>query len=258
MNKKQFIFCCLYLCSYFFLACPMNSEKISPENIDDIVHAIINNKIKKTKNLLKKIKIINNIKLEFNDTLLHIAVDKNHYKIAKILIEKGINVNAKNNFGQTPIHCIQFNKNMLKMVKLLVKNRANIETSLHGQNLRPIHLAAENNNIEILNYLIKKDADIEAKYLDLLTPLAICTQFGHLNAAKSLIKNGAKITSAISFNNCPKLLQFIEKISRNKNFKIIKTKKETFGYFSKKTLLNNRQIFHFPRKTFKLKHDKIN
>ena len=72
-----------------------------------------------------------------NLTPLHYAVDSNSVDIAEILIEKGVDINAKtdrqeflwmkNGGERTPLHYAARKNNSTKMIELLISKGADIE-----------------------------------------------------------------------------------------------------------------------------------
>ena len=54
-------------------------------------------------------------------TLLHLAVSYSHEKIVRFLVNKGLNINAKNNLGNTPIHISAMKGNDQILLFLLEK-----------------------------------------------------------------------------------------------------------------------------------------
>ena len=59
-------------------------------------------------------------------TPLHWASDSNHIEIAKLLIDRGADVDAKDNWGWTPLHRACGN-NALELAKLLIERGADVE-----------------------------------------------------------------------------------------------------------------------------------
>jgi len=54
-----------------------------------------------------------------NGKLLHWAAEKGHLDLAKLLLANGAQVDAKNNYGVTPLHCAT-DKDHLDLAKLLL------------------------------------------------------------------------------------------------------------------------------------------
>jgi hypothetical protein len=85
-----------------------------------IYYFIAQNKL--TENyLLRELKQIYNFNQSNKDEILHMAISKNYYNIAKYMIEKGANVNAH---GGVLLYA--YGQNNLEMFKLLLDNGANI------------------------------------------------------------------------------------------------------------------------------------
>ena len=71
---------------------------------------------------------------EIDSTLLHKAVFRKQVEIAKVLIENGAEINAKDRYGETPLHlALSLSPdddlvNLVKIVNLLIYQGADIET----------------------------------------------------------------------------------------------------------------------------------
>ncbi|MDH5381919.1 MAG: ankyrin repeat domain-containing protein, partial [Cyclobacteriaceae bacterium] len=61
------------------------------------------------------------------ETLLHLACENEKTDVARVLINKGLDVNAQDNDGETPMHAsVRGGKDNLDIVKLLLDNDADI------------------------------------------------------------------------------------------------------------------------------------
>jgi ankyrin repeat protein len=67
-----------------------------------------------------------NAKEQYGNTSLHWASIENHIELAKFLIERGADVNAKRNDEETPLHEASW-KNRIETAKLLIEKGADVE-----------------------------------------------------------------------------------------------------------------------------------
>jgi ankyrin repeat protein len=101
-------------------------------------------------------------------TPLHLAIQKGHKEIAELLIQNGSDINERNNGGMTPLH-------------LAIVNRVTLRWS-HG--IEPRHLEIGEYDTELIDLLITKGADVNAKNHNGRTPLhiAVATHLQILSA----------------------------------------------------------------------------
>ncbi|HBI44729.1 MAG TPA: hypothetical protein DDY78_18035 [Planctomycetales bacterium] len=89
-------------------------------------------------------------------TPLHTAAYNNHRAVAEVLISRGAEVNACGNlFGKCPI------------------SRFSPNTPIHPWLITPLHLAAEQDSIDLVKLLIANNADVNAKEYGDATPLKL-------------------------------------------------------------------------------------
>jgi len=94
----------------------------------------------------------------YHKFIIHIACQQNHLNIVKLLIDRGIRVNWKNNKGNTSLHiaCI-FGR--LKVAKYLIDNGANIHVK-NNKGKTPLDIAFEKGHLQIVKYLIENRANM--------------------------------------------------------------------------------------------------
>ena len=85
---------------------------------------------------------------------------------------------------------IAFQENHLEIVKLLISSGADIENKTKG-GFTPLHIASLNGHLEIVKYLILSGANIQNKTNHRITPLHIACKKNHIEIVKYLISHGA-------------------------------------------------------------------
>ena len=117
--------------------------------------------------------------------------------LAKKLIEHdGVHINAKNKYGQTPLHlaCDNF-----ELVSALIARGADIKAK-DNCDQTPLHLAR---HPEIAEVLIDSGADINAKDIDGKTLLHTAFWEGNMELVQILISRGADINVKDNDGNTP-------------------------------------------------------
>ena len=90
-------------------------------------------------------------------TALHYAVDA---KIVRVLVEKGVNVNAADARGYTALH-LTVTEKRLEAVRELIKSGADVNVEEYGNKCTPLHLACMVGKVEIVKELVEAGAEIE-------------------------------------------------------------------------------------------------
>ncbi len=98
------------------------------------------------------------------DTALHESIYHEDIHTAKSLLKNGANPNIYNfnEISKTPL-IIATEKKNLKLVELLLENGGNPNLQIHSNGNTCCHIAAYNNNKEILDILIKYNGDVNIK-----------------------------------------------------------------------------------------------
>ena len=153
-------------------------------------------------------KMIVNIQDEWNNWQNNRFWEEITLKKMQEFIAFRVNVNAKDNNGQVPLHFAvhghtQGNDN-IEIVRLLIKAGADI----HCKNKRgatPLHVAAANNgNPHVIKELINAGADVNAKNSNGFAPLhGAAARNGNPRVIKELIKAGADVNAKNNDGNTP-------------------------------------------------------
>jgi len=102
--------------------------------------------------------LINTKEQKRQESLLHVATRNNQPDMAKLLIEKGLDINAKNNLGATPLLIASLN-GYVDLVKLLLSSGADLRiTNNNGRS--PVEYAAYGKNITVYKLFFEKDTTL--------------------------------------------------------------------------------------------------
>jgi ankyrin repeat protein len=102
------------------------------------------------------------------------------------LLDRGADVKAKDEWGQTPLHRASI-ENHIETAKLLIEAGADVKAK-DKWGATPLHWASVKNSIELAVLLIEKGADVGAKDNDGWTPLYVA----HSDGMKTLLKKYMK------------------------------------------------------------------
>ncbi|AXK60194.1 ankyrin repeat domain-containing protein [Candidatus Chromulinivorax destructor] len=115
----------------------------------------------------------------------------NSNKIARMLIDAGVNVDIKNRYGQTPLHQAIFYSE-IEIVQMLIDAGARL--NLQDENgLTPLHLAVRNNSTKIVAMLIAAGANLSIRNKEGKTPLYSAISHNEKEIAHMLIHAGAHV-----------------------------------------------------------------
>ena len=118
-------------------------------------------------------------------TPLHLAAGRGHLEVVKYLVEKGADVNARNKYGWTPLHCA---------IEIYGGGIAHFEIVPAGENTFELkEKKREASSGEIVRYLIKNGADVNAKDNEGYTPLYYAITLEDMESAHILIENGSNV-----------------------------------------------------------------
>jgi hypothetical protein len=132
--------------------------------------------------------------LEF--TPLHSAAYYGDLEMVQVLLEYGVDVNAKNDLGCTPLFCtasslIGGHRNEHRVARFLIGHGADPNTrSVEG--FTSLHLASENGRIELVRLLIELGANVEVKDDEGRTPLDFASDRQREEIIKLLLEHLAK------------------------------------------------------------------
>ncbi len=103
-------------------------------------------------------------------TPMHFAAERGHLDVVKLLYERGADVNPAPNWDIVP---------------LVFERAANIDIYWNWKNT-PLHLAAREGHADVVDFLLKHGADVNAQNADGQTPVQCAVEGGHEEAASLL------------------------------------------------------------------------
>ena len=108
------------------------------------------------------------------------------------LIERGDDINARNNRGYTPLHLAATRGNS-EVVQLLLENGAEVNAVATDSGCTPLHYAASLGHVELCELLVRYGADPDAQTAMLETPLHLAVASGHAEVVALLLKYHARL-----------------------------------------------------------------
>jgi ankyrin repeat protein len=134
-----------------------------------------------------------NSKHQFGWTVLHVATNKAHIEILKILLSReGVDFCSKDNSGKNALH-LAANKRNVELVKVLVPQIPINSEDYMGETA--LHIASKNNQEETIQYLLDNGANINALDGGINTALHSAAFNGRITAIKCLLKNPIDINA---------------------------------------------------------------
>uniref|UniRef100_A0A3B4Y8B4 Ankyrin 1 n=1 Tax=Seriola lalandi dorsalis TaxID=1841481 RepID=A0A3B4Y8B4_SERLL len=122
---------------------------------------------------------------------LHLASKEGHVKMVLELLHSGIELEATTKKGNTALHIAAL-AGQEKVVAELVNYGANVNAQSHQKGFSPLYMAAQENHLEVVKFLLENGANQSLPTEDGFTPLAVALQQGHENVVALLINYGTK------------------------------------------------------------------
>ena len=125
--------------------------------------------------------------------LIHDAAIQGQFHVAKILLQNGADVNAKNNYHRTPLHLAVFHGHS-KIAKLLLQNGALVNAKCKAGET-PLHFAAYKGYSEVVEILLEFGASRDLKDDIDRTPLSLaeCYKKGDCKKVIALLKQSQSL-----------------------------------------------------------------
>ncbi|ENH68003.1 Ankyrin repeat domain-containing protein 50 [Fusarium oxysporum f. sp. cubense race 1] len=135
---------------------------------------------------------------------LHSWIGTGHIDMVRILVDRGVDINAPDANSRTPLHLSATIGNM-EMARVLCEGGAVIETTSESGHT-PLHVAAMKGHTEVAELLLEKGADIEASdNFGGFTPLGFAASMNHSAVTRLLLDKGANV-EATDQSGCTPLI----------------------------------------------------
>ena len=134
-----------------------------------------------------------NAKDNYGKTPLHSAAIHNASEAAAALLANGADVNAKDNAGWTPLYAAAF-RNASEAAAVLLANGADVNAK-DNAGWTPLYMVALRNASEAVAVLLANGAEVNVKGWDGGTPLHLAALWNASEAAAVLLANGAEVNA---------------------------------------------------------------
>ena len=164
----------------------------SEADVQEFLEACKQGNIEDVKRLLEQ-NVDVNAKDNYGQTALMLAEGEGHTEIVEILIDNGADVNAKDIYGKTALMWAAINGHT-EIVEILIDNGADVNAK-DNDGQTALMLAEGEGHTEAAKLLIDNGADVNAKDDDGLTALMLAANRGHTEIVEILIDNGADVNA---------------------------------------------------------------
>lgn len=126
-------------------------------------------------------------------TALHLGVMNSQFAVVELLLRKeDVSLEARCDSGLTPLHyaCTAIN---VEITRLLLTAGSDLEAQTGGDQRTPVHIAAADGSMALLNLLCDKGASLDAR--DAMGDRALCVacRQGHAAAVQNLLNRGSSL-----------------------------------------------------------------
>jgi ankyrin repeat protein len=126
-------------------------------------------------------------------TLLHVAVSRGNFEVARVLTQNNADITARDDYERTPLH-IAASKGHAKVVQALAQDGADLNARNFDEET-PLHVAADGGYAEVTDILIHEGANVDACNTSWWTPLHNAAWKGQYGVADVLLRANARVNA---------------------------------------------------------------
>ncbi len=143
--------------------------------------------------MLLSLRLLVFLRLVDREKLLWCALQCQNVRAARLLLDSGVQVNARDPSGWTPLHLAAMSGRN-DLVSILLDNGAEVNAREEQEQKTPLHLAAARENKDLTSLLLDNGAEVSSKDWEGKTALHLAAEKGSAdNVALLLDKGGAEV-----------------------------------------------------------------
>jgi ankyrin repeat protein len=134
---------------------------------------------------------VNALGFDYDGTPLFGASRNGHLEVARVLLENGADVKARDNKHRAPLHWAS-KRGRVEVVRILLEHGADAKVQ-DDRGRSPLHRASQHGHVEVARILLESDADQLAHDKKGRTSLHWASKRGHVAVARVLLSHGADV-----------------------------------------------------------------
>ena len=133
-----------------------------------------------------------------HSTPLHLALYHGGFKVGRLLLDRGVNINVQDKKGRTPLHEAltelddSFPDYFVDAVRFSLDHGADVDVG-DDNGSTPLHVISQYGNIKAARLLLEHGARVDAQDHHHSTPLHVASRCGNTEVAYLLLNHGANI-----------------------------------------------------------------
>ena len=136
---------------------------------------------------------VNSHNFDNASTPLHLTSEEGHVDVARMLMEFGADLSARDMDSWTPLHSAS-SMGHVNVVRILMESNADASAQ-DLDNWTPLLWASSMGHVDVARMLLEFGADVSAQTQDGRTPLHWASGMGHVDVAQMLIERGADVSA---------------------------------------------------------------